>query len=274
MTENKKIIYNFNDFLKWLETKDKGSEYWFRGQRNENWDLTPTLYREAKWKNIKIGDGIELVDLAVPNMESEYRNFSDSYKKEFQINAELNELQKLFFLQHEGVKTPLLDWTTNPLTALFFALDNYREIEERPCLYCLNPNLLNKEHHIGGYTTDNQVSYIEEPLNIDYLSDLSNFTYKHIISRDSIFNELPFALYSTREYSHRISRQSGKFTVHGPFLNTDIKYYKWNNYRIIDKREEKIKIVEKIYIDHSAVENLKHHLELFNITRDNIYGIR
>ena len=84
--------------------------YWFRGQAKEEWPLIPKLFRI-----FNKSDQETILD-AEKQMVRDFRLMSYSIRDGRETPEDLYFLQ-----QHYGMPTRILDWTTNPLVALFFA---------------------------------------------------------------------------------------------------------------------------------------------------------
>ena len=99
-----------------------GVEFIYRGQRRQEWQLTPTLGRYEK-------SGV--VDLK--RAEEQKREFRLAMRGRGIGPDLLNEDDELWaFGQHNGLATPLLDWTKSPFVALFFAFADPDLIYEAP----------------------------------------------------------------------------------------------------------------------------------------------
>lgn len=110
--------------------KTDENEIWYRGHANLKWDLCPSALRENERK---------LVSLA------EKQHLFIEKANDFNLNIGIkNTLSQLSFMQHYGIRTNLLDWSTNPLIALFFAVNDIQNQNVDGKLFILKAGLIDK----------------------------------------------------------------------------------------------------------------------------------
>ena len=99
-------ISSVSEFIEKIVQRDKeaGTETFYRGHADKDWNLLPSIFR-------------------TPNgVEKEHLLFRDMVAHEPQSFSECKSaLDYLVQMQHYGLPTRLLDMTTNPLVALYFA---------------------------------------------------------------------------------------------------------------------------------------------------------
>ena len=106
---------------------------WFRGQENTAWELVPSVFR---WES-----GSFIYAPSEPTI------VADSKLRHSNRQAEMRDsLDWLCLMQHHGCPTRIPDFTENVLVALYFAVrDNPQENDRPGALFVLNSIKLNQQ---------------------------------------------------------------------------------------------------------------------------------
>lgn len=114
---------------------------WYRGQGNSSWALLPGVLRpdfvnKARSSELQLtGDPNLQVLIRERTVNKQFMRMGASL---FPVSSTLSE--KYFLAQHHGLPTRLLDWTTSPLAALFFAVSS--SPDQDGAIFVLNPRFL------------------------------------------------------------------------------------------------------------------------------------
>jgi hypothetical protein len=214
-----KDVTSISDFVAKLDANgDPDQVLWFRGHARASWNLQPSVARNS-------ADPVEAEWVAFKRFRQNAARFIQ------QENP--SEWDWMFLMQHYGVKTRLLDWSENPLVALYFAVCEH--MDEDGHLWVLLPAELNKK---GGFasklTNDLPCFQMDDELDA-YLTKSVRINYGAA--------QNPIAAIASRN-SSRIVAQHGVFTVfHSGFSPLEDIYdgqHLWR-YRIPKEHKERIK---------------------------------
>jgi hypothetical protein len=173
----------------------------YRGQSDASWSLQTTLER---------GCGVNYSK----EFAEKYEAYAiDQFSSRFHLYDKENIqpsslLEWLAIMQHYGVPTRLLDFTTSPYAALYFALETY-DIVRRPdiALYCIDYAELMKRTLEIIKLEDNEFNETRQSIN-----GKQDEIFKKYVDR---FNRNVLWVTEPQMLNARIDKQSGCFLVAG-----------------------------------------------------------
>jgi hypothetical protein len=186
----------------WTPVPGDPEELWFRGQSKRKYNLLPGLYRPD----------VVARQYDEPTIFETFKNLSMPFVRE----RPENEWEWYFMAQHYGLYTRLLDWTENPLAAVYFAISEEimmrgkaeldkdlrspiaRSVHDNdsPCVWMIDAGTLNKQT-----SGEDQILATGGELTEGFLPG-------------EVTAKLPIAIQPARA-NPRIVAQQGMFTVHG-----------------------------------------------------------
>ncbi len=218
----------------------KNEECFFRGHIDEKHKLMPGLLRAVENNGNKMS--AELWDI-------EYSMFYEFRARAKEVHqGNLTDWDILFYMQHHGCKTRLLDWTENFGVALYFALSGKKDSNFSPTIWMMNPYALNE------YILKERDLVSPEFLDIWNEKDKEYHSYSDILRKRSKFKwNKPVALYPIRRVD-RLTTQGGYFTIHGDNIKA-----------LDDVVPENLNIWKKIILPKAAIPDAQDFLEMAGI---------
>jgi hypothetical protein len=116
------------EFVRFINDNDNLKGYIFRGHERASWQLTSTLYRQFKKHGIHSAPDPEQLNKQLRWFRLSIRGRIQLHEREASSDNEVWAIG-----QHHGLATLLLDWTTSPLVAAFFAFGPARQIQIAEC---------------------------------------------------------------------------------------------------------------------------------------------
>lgn len=202
----------------WLELKDwywalgAGTDWVFRGQQDEKWDICSSLERAIPswWDKGSKKQKKEIGEFLGYSEEKLFGKFSERVEQFASLGETAADtvLGKLALMQHHGVPTRLIDWTDSPYVATFFAIENASAPEGKCAVWAISSQ----------WCQEKSAMAVRKKLNLKP-ADFGNhtdFSLDHVLSETILKGSTPLvAPLRPLKLNIRIASQQGLFLCQG-----------------------------------------------------------
>jgi len=219
-------------------------ELWFRGQSDFGLGLIPKIWRPEYERANEAEMRLEFMSVGFP-----LTNSTDSG----------NDWYWYFLMQHYGCPTRLLDWTTSPLVALYFAVRHPKE--QNAAVWVIDPWRWNRAHVKDLYGPAIPGWKEAKP----YLLKLED-AFDSDLDENQTGKKWPMAI-EPPHIDRRIAAQGSKFLMFGKERDM------LDSPAINNKRKEKGKhaIVDRIIIPRNKAESILSELNTLGVNQRSLF---
>lgn len=173
----------------------------FRGQSNKEWKITPSIFRNG-W-----------------DLENEKELYKDIQQWNHNKFSSEDFIENICNMQHYGVPTRFIDWTTNPLYALYFAVSSKTYKDSDGKIFCVEcKNTYDSESDVYNELKE-FLSYRCKSCN----SLDSNKNNNEKILLRAIREKSRHVFIKTKYYNNRIRNQQGIFSTYIDMKNNEVE---------------------------------------------------
>jgi len=220
------------------KTSHKNVRFWYRGQSKSEYKLIPGVYRDTF--NVK-DDKVRLEKER--HLFKDFKSLSSSM-----ISPQVTPEKMYFLMQHYGMETRLLDWSSAALVALYFAVKNNSESNGSVFIldaYKLVDCQVSTKSRFG-IASSSRKEYTDSVKHLNWEPNLQFPAYTFPVSGDYI--------------DSRIVLQKGGFTFHV------------NGEDLIKNEKIMNQCLWRIDIKGSSKKELKKDLQSLGVDEFSIYG--